>query len=271
MKNVFDFDDYKTFLADFERYRKGFERGFRSKLAECIDCQSGYVTRVLNESAHFSLEQGLKIALYLKLNEREQSFFLLLIEKDRAGTKELKAYFKSKINKERDSYLNIKERVGDSRALTPSEQSVYYSNWHYLAVHMLTTIKGFDNKESISQALGISLMAASDVILFLLQTGILLEEKGKLKAGITQVHLDRESPLIGQHHTNWRIAAIQSLANNSKSDVHYSTVSTLSKVDVEKLKSKIVNLIEEYVATVKPSLEEEIYGFNLDFYNLAKR
>ncbi len=270
MKTIFDFNSYKAFLIDFEQSRKGFERGFRSKLASFINCQSGYVTRVLNESAHFSLEQALKIASFLKLNEKEQSFFLLLVEKDRAGTKELKEYFKHKIDKERDSYLNIKERVGDSRALTASEQSVYYSNWHYLAIHMLTTIKGFDNVESISKTIGLSLSATSEIILFLLRTGILMEVKGKLSAGITQVHLDRESPLINQHHTNWRIAAIQSLTNNSKSDIHYSTVSTLSKSDVEILKLKVVKLIEEYVAIVKPSNEEQMYGFNIDFYNLIK-
>jgi hypothetical protein len=32
----------------------------------------------------------------------------------------------------------------------------------------------------------------------------------------------------------------------------------------------MVQLIENYVATVKPSKEEVMYGFNLDFYGVAK-
>ena len=95
-------------------------------------------------------------------------------------------------------------------------------------------------------------------------------KKGLLKPGITQVHLNRESPLIRQHHTNWRISAIQSLMNDDRSDLHYSTLSTLSKVDVEKLRAEMVQMIENYVATVKPSKEELMYGFNLDFYNLIR-
>ncbi|MCC2680394.1 MAG: hypothetical protein K0R29_2970 [Pseudobdellovibrio sp.] len=110
----------------------------------------------------------------------------------------------------------------------------------------------------------------NQVLLFLLQSGIVKEERGKLLPGLTSVHLNRESPLIRQHHTNWRVAAIQSLVTNSKSDVHYSTVSTLSKADAEKLRAEMVSLIEKYVEVVKPSQEEVMYGFNLDFYNLVK-
>lgn len=76
--------------------------------------------------------------------------------------------------------------------------------------------------------------------------------------------------LIRQHHINWRIAAIQSLISSNASDIHYSTVSTLSKADVEKLRGEMVQLIERYVETVKPSAEEVMYGFNLDFYSLVK-
>ena len=110
----------------------------------------------------------------------------------------------------------------------------------------------------------------SKILLFLLQTGIVKEEKGLLKPGLTDVHLNRESPLIQQHHTNWRIAAVQSLMNDSKTDVHYSTVSSLSREDAEKLRSEMVNLIARYVEVIKPSKEEVMFGFNLDFYNLVK-
>jgi hypothetical protein len=87
---------------------------------------------------------------------------------------------------------------------------------------------------------------------------------------LTQVHLNRDSPLIRQHHTNWRMSAIQSLMNDNKEDLHYSTVSTLSRSDAEKLRADMTSLIENYVAVVKPSKEEVMYGFNLDFFCLNK-
>lgn len=255
----------------FEQSRKGFERGFRSKLAEYIGCQSGYISHVLNGNAQLSLEQGFRVAAFISLSDRERKYFLLLIEFARAGTKELRAHFEEELLVLREQFLNIKERVGGARALTEIEQSTYYSSWHYLAVHVVTSLKDYDDAKSISVALNIPESVVSKVLLFLLQTGIVIQEQGKLRPGLTDVHLNRESPLIRQHHTNWRIAAVQALMNDSKTDIHYSTVSSLSLKDAEALRSEMVQLIEKYVEVIKPSKEEVMYGFNLDFYNLIKK
>ncbi|OQW48173.1 MAG: hypothetical protein A4S09_13775 [Proteobacteria bacterium SG_bin7] len=271
MKNVFDFNIYKDFFKDFEQSRKSFQRGFRSKLAKFIGCQSGYISHVLNGDAHLSLEQGYKAAEFLSLDERERKYLLLMIEAARAGTKELREHFKDELTSLREEYLNIKERVGDARALTEREQSTYYSSWHYLAIHVVSSLKDFNDSKSIASALQISESVVKPILLFLLQTGIVREEKGLLKPGLTNVHLNRESPLIRQHHTNWRVAAIQALLNNSKTDIHYSTASTLSKDDAERLRTEMVNLIQKYVEIVKPSKDEVMYGFNLDFYNLLHK
>lgn len=268
MKEIFDFKDYKKFLHAYEESHKAFERGFRSKLAEHLGCQNGYITQVLNGEAHFSLEQGMRVASFLRLSDRDKKYLLLLIEIARAGTKELRDYFENEIAGYKQKFSNIKERVGKSRILSEKDQSIYYSSWHYLAIHMLTTIPGFSDAKSIAQSLRLSDSTVSQALIFLTQTGIIKEEEGVLSAGVTQVHLNRESPLIRQHHTNWRVAAIQSLTSESKTDLHYSTASTLSKADVEKLRDEMLKLIEKYVEVVKPSKEEAMYGFNLDFYNL---
>lgn len=271
MKSVFDFSDYKRYLEHIEEARKSFERGFRSKLAEFIGCQSGYISHVLNGSAHFSLEQTLRITKFLEMSSSEQKYLLLLVEVARAGSPELRAHFEAEIKVAREAHLNIKDRVGDSQILTDKNQSIYYSSWHYLAVHVLVSLGGYDDAKSISEALKIPEELVGKILLFLIQNNIVVEAKGKLKPGLTQVHLNRESPLIRQHHTNWRIAAIQSLVNDTKTDIHYSTVSTLSRADAEKLRGEMVSLIEKYVATVAPSKEETMVGFNLDFYGLIKK
>jgi len=53
-----------------------------------------------------------------------------------------------------------------------------------------------------------------------------------------------------------------------KNDIHYSTVSTLSRRDVESLRTKLVEEIQNYVQTVSQSKEETMYCFNLDFFKL---
>lgn len=269
-KTVFEFNDYKRFLEATEEHRRLAERGFRRRLAEAIGCQSGYVSQVLNSEAHFSLEQGLRVASFIGLEGKSKKYFLLLIEKARAGTRELREHFELELRTLREEHLNIKERVSGARILSEIEQTVYYSSWHYLAIHMLSTLQGFNEPSAIAEALRLPGDVVNKAILFLLQVGILEQHGGKLRAGVAQVHLNKESPLIRQHHTNWRLAAIQSLNFEKQTDVHYSTVSTLSKEDAEKLRADIVKLIEHYVSTVQPSKEETMVGFNVDFYSMIR-
>ncbi len=271
MKNIFEFSNYKTFLKAIETHRKAYERGFRSRLADFLGCKSGYISHVLNGDANFSLEQSLKVAKFLNLKSKEQKYLLLLVEFARAGDHELKAHFENELRILKEEYLNIKEHVGNSHILDEANQSIYYSSWYYLAVHVLSSLPEYNDAKSISNALKISEDVVGRVLLFLINAHIITDTKGKLKPGLTQVHLNRESSLIHQHHTNWRISAIQSLMNDNKTDLHYSTVSTLSEKDAEALRADMVKLIEHYVATVKPSKEEVMYGFNLDFYSLIKK
>ena len=271
-KNVFTFSDYKAYLSSVEDTRKSFERGFRTKLASAIGCQSGFVSNVLNGDAHFSSEQITGIARFLNLKSPEQKYLYTLLQFARAGTKDLQNFIQAELTLLRDEYLNIKKRVGDSKALSESDQSVYYSSWHYTAVHLLTTIPGYQTAERIAEGLNLPYAVVNKILLFLVQTGILVEnKKGELEAGNVLIHLNRESPHIRQHHTNWRVAAIQSLALENADDLHYSTISTLSRADAEKLKAEMVRMIESYVETVKPSKEEEMVGFTLDFFRLIKK
>lgn len=268
MVNVFDFDDYKAFLKSVEEQRSSIQRGFRSRLAEVLSCQNAYVSQILNSGANFSLEQGLKLADFLQLNEEESRYFLQLIEYARAGTAELKRYFKREFGALKQKHLNLKDRVPKEKELTPESQSLYYSNFIYPIVHMMVTIPEYRSVSIIAAALRVSEKEIQDAVLFLISTDLIIEKGGELRPGPTLLHLGKDSPHIRQHHTNWRISAIQSLGRLHDDGIHYSTVSSLSKQDAEKLKTKFVTLIKEYVETVGPSREETVYNFNLDFYSL---
>lgn len=270
MESVFEFDSYKKFLQAVEHSRTHLERGFRSRLAEALGCQNAYVSNVLNNQAHFSLEQGFKICGFLSLTGDERKFFLTLIEFERAGTSELRAHFEDELTTLRTKRLNLKDRVGAALTLSADAQSIYYSHWTYAAVHMLTSLPGYHNLNDIASALRLPVETVRHTLLFLNSVGLVKEKGGRISVGTSQVHLSKDSHQILQHHTNWRLAAIESLVQLSENDIHYSTVSTLSKADAEKLKARFAKEIEKYVQTVKASPEEALYGFNLDFYSLVK-
>lgn len=270
MESVFEFDDYKSFLSATESSRAHFERGFRSRLAEALGCQNAYISTVLNKEAHFSLEQGLKICVFLGLAGDERKFFLALVEHARAGTPELRAHFADEISSLRKKHLTLKDRVGAAFAISAEAQSIYYSHWSYAAIHMLTTLPHKRDGNDIAEALRLPIETVRSALLFLNSVGLVIEKNGRLLPGPSHIHLGRDSHQIRQHHTNWRLAAIESLVQVDESDIHYSTVSTLSATDAEKLKTRFAREIENYVEIVRASPEQTLYGFNLDFYSLIK-
>src|ERR1700733_4662067 len=106
-KSVLEFNDYKGFIREIGKARSELQRGFRTRLAEAAQCQSAFVSQVLNTSAHFSLEQGLRIARFLNLDKEESQFFILLLEENRAGTEDLRDFFSGQLDLLREKLLNI--------------------------------------------------------------------------------------------------------------------------------------------------------------------
>ncbi len=271
MKSVLEFDDYKEFLKEVEKARSELQRGFRTRVAEAAQCQSAFVSQVLNTGAHFSLEQGFKIARFLNLDQEESQFFILLLEQNRAGTKELREFFSEQLDSLREKLLNISKRVAVKTVLSDEVKATFYSRWYYSAIHVLPSIKKYQTVEDIASILELPKSIVQSAVLFLVTHGLLEEKKGVLNIGPYQLHLSKESPHIFNHHANWRLKALQSFEDSNK-DVHYSAVSTLSTEDVEKLKLRMVDFIQEYVKSISGSApEEKCYAFTLDFFHVTKR
>jgi len=268
MKNLFDFIDYKAYLIFVEQ--RGTHKGFRSRIAEHTGCQNAFISQVLNGEVNFNLEQAMNIARFLNLNEDEHQYFLWLIEYKRAGTQDLKKYFRSLIDKIREKNLEIKDRIKISQVLSAEAQAQYYSSWIYAAVHVIAMIPQLNTVQKMTQALNTSEEKIKTTIEFLLNNGLLEKIGDAYKSGRIQIHLGRDSANINKHHCNWRLEAIKSLDNPANKDLHYSGVSSLSKEDVDQIRKMFVDLIENYVREIEKSPEETLYAFNLDFFKLLK-
>lgn len=270
MKSIFEFNDYKAYLIALDHTKSILRKGFRSRLAQEIRCQSAFISQVLNGNANFGLEQGLKISQFLNHNSHEQQHFLWMIEYERAGSKDLKKHFLNHLTKSREKNLHIQSRVSSIK-ITLESQVVYYSEWYYSAIHVLVTIPKFRTIKKISEALGLSENLTRKALQFLISAHLVREEAGEFfPDNSTQVHLSHDSPLISKSHSNWRLMAMQSLGQAHSQTLHYSTVSSLSKADVELLRRRFLQQIEDYVKIVEKSPEEELYCFNLDFFSLTK-
>ncbi len=264
---LFAHHDYKRYLNErLDSDKAG--RGSRSALARAIRCQSAYVSSVLRGSSHFTPEQGEAINEHLGHSEAEADYFLLSLQLQRAGTELLRKRLKKQLQKIQETRFDLQKRLTVGQSLSRDDQAIYYSEWYYSAIHALSSIPEFNSVAKIAARLGVDMGVAAEAVDFLVRTGLMEKNKSGLKIGQTSIHLGADSPLIGKHHVNWRLQAMQSLTKKAADGLHYSSVVTLSEGDAMKLKEQIVSFLQELKKVVKQSKEEELRCFSLDFFRV---
>jgi len=266
---VFDYADYKDYLRDYALRLPARGHGFRSRMAEAAGCRVAFVSQVLNGDLHFNPEQAENLNPLLGHSAEESDFFLLLIQHGRAGTHALRTRIQSQIDRALQKRLVLKDRVDIKAGLDPVAQATYYSSWHFAAIHILVTIEGCRTKDAIADHLRLPMEKVSQVLEFLRASGLVRIEKGQILPGVSRIFLGSDSPMISRHHANWRVRAIESLDRTLDTDIHLSTLLSVAKKDVLKMKEQIIKGIEQTRGIARDSTpEEELYCFNLDFFKV---
>lgn len=273
MRDLFLCDDYKEYLnLRLDDPAQNGGRGSRSRMAEAIGCQTAYVAQVLRGTAHFNLEQGELINDFLSHTDEQGSFFLLLIQYQRAGIAKLKNRFHRQMLDIRDARMALKNRLGVKQSLKERDQVLYYSSWHYSAIHAIVSIPGFQTVDKIAAALSLEPKIVAEALEFLLQSGLLKEtrkaSKTLLEVGNTRIHLGNDSPLISKHHINWRLQGIRSVEKRRPEDLHYSSVFSISRKDALRIREGLIEHIKSVKAVIKDSPEEELHSFSLDLFKV---
>lgn len=268
MQSIYTFSDYRRFLgAAFEaRSKNGFGEG--KKLADAMGVHPTFVSQVLKDVKSFSVEQALVVTRYLNLNDLEADYFLLLVQHDRAGTKELKSFFSDKLKALREKANQVVNRVDRETKLSPEAQATFYSDWTYSACRLATLLPKTNTAESLAAFLGLSQAKLKSVTDFLIGIGLLKLEGGRFSIGPLSTHLDHESPWIKAHHTNWRQKALERLSDPSEKELHYSGVSTVSREDMDKIKEILLQSLQRVDKVIGPSPSETLVCLNIDWFEV---
>lgn len=267
---IWNFTDYRHYLVA-KLGPEGSRTGLRKKMAGAIGVHTTFVSQVLKEKNDFSLEQGEAINGFLSHTNDEGEYFLLLLMKDRAGTRELKKRFLDKIEIQRRERLNIKKRLEMQTEISAQDRERFYSNVYYGAIHVLTAIPDFRRVEKIAEALKLSREQVQDMVDFMLKLGILLEKKGDLVSGAQHMHLGNDSATILKHHSNWRLQTLQNLRFIHQENIHYSACLSLSREDAFRIKELLLSELKNHLKIVEKSPEEVAYVYTFDFYPLLEK
>ncbi len=272
-KTLYDFQNYKEYLNSILEIA-GKSRGLRARLAEALNCQSAFISKVLNADAHFSIESAVLISEFLEHSPEEQHYFLLLVQLGRAGSRKLELYYEKQIERIRHDRRQIKKRVvsEEARPLSLEEKAIYYSSWLYVAIHVAVSVQGRDTKAALAEHFQLKLHELSRYLEFLVSAGILAEKAGHYRVGSRLLHLGHDSivdsSLLAKHHTNWRLRAIESLDRQASQDLHFSSVISFSARDIEKIREVLLKSVEEVDEVIKPSPEETAFCLAIDFFRV---
>ncbi len=94
---ITSFDDYKAFVNDWiAALGKGKSRGQLRRMAEHLRVHPSLLTLVFRGDRDLTLEQAADLTTYLGLGVAESEYFLVLVERSRAGKDRLRQILESR-------------------------------------------------------------------------------------------------------------------------------------------------------------------------------
>lgn len=268
-KELFQYLDYRAYIKDWIEQQPKQGRGQRAALAEKMQSPISHISQVLSGVSNLTPEQAEEANDYFHHDNLECEYFSLLVQLSRAGTAKLKRRIESQIKRIQEKRHNLKDRLDVKEFISTEQQAQFYSQWYYVAVHVILTIEEYQTKESIANYLGLSIQKVSEILDFLITIALVQKKGTHYVVGSSRIHLGSDSPMITKHHTNWRLQAIQSLESEFfDQHLHYSSVMSISKEDISQIKSLLINSIENTSKIVKESKEEDLFSLCIDFFKV---
>lgn len=271
--NIYSFKLYSRYVGlriKQEKSRVG--RGVTKSLADYIPCHTTFVSQVVNGKAHFSVEQGLAFARFFKMSAAEAEYFVELILLERAADTATRKFFELRLRRLRDSHSDLKERWKENSDSLFEGESIYFNSWLYQAVHLVLQLEGRHTADSIARYFGLSETSVQETLERLESMKLVLKQGSAWSTTAHFLHLGKESPVIGNFHSQWRQRAIQNFMENHRSKgFHYSGGVTCSATEEPEVRAVFVEALDQIMKIIRPAPSESAFAIGVDFYPLAKR
>jgi uncharacterized protein (TIGR02147 family) len=265
--NPFEYEDYKKWVNDWVAAQpKGGHGQFR-QLASYLKVNSVVMSQVFRGEREITTEQAVGLAKYMCLSEGERNFFLLLVQRARAGTRELTEIITGQMNSLRKRSMALKNRIKHSE-FSEKERAIFYSHWYYSAVRLGVSIDGLNSIASLSDHLGLERSLVTKVVNFLLENKLILEKNKKLEMGPQVTHVGHDSPFVNRHHANWRLQGLQSMDATDEKQLFYTGTMALSRQAADTIRQELIRLIEKATKTAAESKSETLTCLNIDWFRV---
>lgn len=268
--DIWSHTNYKSYIKAVFASMSNGGRGQPKKLSEYLGVHSTLISQVIRGDKDFSDEQAIKVAEFLQLREIETDYFLHLVFYSKAGSVDLQKYHLSKIKKLKASGKSVGHRIGESSELSDDDKIRYYSDWRYVAVWLATSIEELRDVQSISEHLDIQRNIVQDILDFLISKGLCRKTENGVVMELKKIHIPASSPLVVNHHLNWRMKSLAFVQNVKKQELAFTSPLSISREDFEKVRGMVLKLIEDISEVVEKTEPEIIACLNIDHFMITK-
>lgn len=266
--SVFDYLDYKVYLRKKLELLSKKQRGFKQETAKLLGCKASYLSQILNSKPHLTPEQAHKLNSRFMHDKTESRYFVLLVELEKAGNYEYRDFIKEQVEELKQNRHDLKKRLKETDHMSKEHMDVFYSSWMYACVYIAVAVPELQDIKKLALRFNIPEKMVSEILNFLINSGMIETVNGRLELTKKRIHLDRNSHYIQHHHINWRSQCLQSVEKNFEDDMHFSTVFAITEKDFSKIKEILVKAIESAREVIKPSASEEVYAITLDAFKV---
>lgn len=263
---IFEFDSYKDYVRAHVESLPNGGRGEWGRIAKAVGVNSTMVSQIFKGPKDLSIEQALDLCEHYAMPELETEFFISLVQRDRAGTVRLRKRLTEKLEDLKLQSLNVKDRLKIKTEMSEAEKAVFYSDYIYTAVLMLTSVKGTQDAQSISKHLNVPPQRTHKVLDFLVNHELCEHHDGQYKMLPHRSHVAANSMMVSSHHKNWRQKSIEKSEKLSKEELMYTAPISLSKADFLTIREKLVGVIKEATDLIEPSEPETAACLSLDLF-----
>lgn len=260
-------------ILNIKNYREIITRGLKNKgpkgqiglLAEAIPMHRTQLSQVLSGSKDFSLEQAHAACDYLDFADVETKYFLLLVQKERAGTQALKKHFDKELEKIKQDATQLSQRLKNHRNLSESDKAIFYSSWMYAAISLYCSIGKGATLESIASYFSIDRKKCFEMMEFMVGSGLCVASGNRYQMGTQHTHVPANSLLAIKHHLNWRLKSLQRQESVKETELAFTAPMTISKQDFAVIREKLAAAIKDCVEVAKASGSEQLVMLTIDW------
>jgi uncharacterized protein (TIGR02147 family) len=263
---IFGNSDYKAFVNAWIAARPKGGRGAYRKIAQHLRISTVLVSLIFKGDRELTAEQALDLAAFLRLSSLETKYFLLMVQASRAGTHVLREHFRAEMRKLDEESLNLKNRVPGKQEISETAKAIYYSDWFYSGIRLLTSIPGNGSVERIADHFAMTKDEVRRAVDFLVQYGLCEVSRGQIRMLASHIHLDKDSPFIKVRQSSWRLKAIERIGKEKSDELFFTAPVALGRDDIARFRADLAKFIESWLAEVAETPAEELACLNIDWF-----